>query len=176
MPLWQPHSRELSPAFLLGPTRLAPILPLPHPSPQTPSPLQLRHTMQDFIHTYQELQVYQLAFDCSTEIFHLSRSFPKDETTLLTHQSLAASRSVCASIAEAWGKRRYRKAFVAKLSDAQAEAAEMQTWIQVAIRCGYLGGEVGQELFGRYGLIFAALDRLIENAAVWVKSSEGISQ
>lgn len=128
--------------------------------------------MQDFIHSHQELQVYQLAFDCSMETYHLSRQFPEDERDLLTRQTLTASRSICASIAEAWGKRRYQKAFVAKLSEAQAEAAEMQTWVQIAVHCGYLGNEVGQELHGQYRLIFAALDRLIDNASVWVKLAE----
>lgn len=126
--------------------------------------------MQDFIHSYQELQVYQLAFQCAMEVYGLSRQFPAEEKTLLTHQTLAASRSVCASIAEAWGKRRYGKAFVAKLSDAQAEAAEMQTWVQIAVRCGYLDPEPGQTLFGHYQTIFAALERLADNAAVWVKA------
>jgi four helix bundle protein len=130
--------------------------------------------MQDFIHSYQELQVYQLAFNCSVEIYRRSRGFPDEEKDLLTRQSVTASRSVCASIAEAWGKRRYCKAFVAKLSDAQSEAAEMQTWVQVAIQCGYLDGEVGQKLFHQYRIIFAALDRMIADAAVWVKATEGV--
>ncbi len=128
--------------------------------------------MLDFIQSFQELQVYQLAFRCSAQVYQLSRQFPSEEQVMLTRQSLTASRSVCASIAEAWGKRRYRKAFVAKLSDAQAEAAEMQTWIQVAIRCGYVETEVGQELFGNYRTIFAALDRLIDNASAWLKPVE----
>lgn len=128
--------------------------------------------MQDFIHSYQELQVYQLAFNCSMEVYRLSRGFPDEEKELLMRQSLRASRSVCANIASAWGKRRYRKAFVAKLSDAQAEAAEMQTWVQIAIRCGYLDCEAGQELFGHYRTIFAALDRLADNVSVWVKPLE----
>jgi four helix bundle protein len=132
--------------------------------------------MSDFIHSYQELEVYQIAFQCSTQVFQLSRGFPAEERILLTRQSLTASRSVCASIAEAWGKRRYRKAFVAKLSDAQAEAAEMQTWVQFAVKCGYLNRETGQELFGRYRLIYAALDRLIDDAAVWVKPVGGAWQ
>lgn len=128
--------------------------------------------MSDFIHSYQELEVYQLAFQCSTQVFQLSREFPAEERMLLTRQSLTASRSVCASIAEAWGKRRYRKAFVAKLSDAQAEAAEMQTWVQFVVSCGYVTPEVGQELFGQYRTIFAALERLIDNAVVWLKPQE----
>ncbi|MEO1211367.1 MAG: four helix bundle protein [Cyanobacteria bacterium J06638_20] len=129
--------------------------------------------MSDFVRSYQELKVYQLAFQCSTQIFELSRQFPPEERLLLTRQSLTASRSVCASLAEAWGQRRYRKAFIAKLSDAQAEAAEMQTWVQFAVQCEYLNREVGQELFGQYRIIYAALERLIENADVWVKPMEG---
>lgn len=128
--------------------------------------------MQDFIRSYQELQVYQLAFKAALQIFDLSRRFPVEERILLTRQSLTASRSVCASIAEAWGKRRYRKAFVAKLCDAQAEAAEMQTWIEFAVAYGYLEYEIGQELFGHYRTIFGALERLIDNAAVWLKPLE----
>jgi len=128
--------------------------------------------MQDFIRSYQELQVYRLAFKAALQIHQLSRQFPAEERILLTRQSLTASRAVCASIAEASGKRRYRKAFVAKLCDAQAEAAEMQTWIEFAVAYGYLNHELGQELFGCYRTIFAALERLIDNAAVWLKPLE----
>ena len=35
---------------------------------------------------------------------------------------------------EAWRKRRYPAAFVAKLSDAESEAAETQTWVEFARR------------------------------------------
>lgn len=128
--------------------------------------------MQDFIRSYQELQVYRLAFKTALQIYRLARQFPAEERIVLTRQSITASRSVCASIAEAWGKRRYRKAFMAKLSDAQAEAAEMQTWIEFAVACGYLDNEVGQELFGHYRTIFDALERLIDNAAAWIKPAQ----
>lgn len=128
--------------------------------------------MQDFIRSYQELQVYQLALRCTNQLYHLSRQFPEEEKPLLTRQFLSASRSVCTNLAEAWGKRRYRGAFVAKLSDAQSEAAEMQTWIEIAVRCGYVDTEIGQELFGHYCTIFAALECLVENASVWVKPLE----
>jgi four helix bundle protein len=128
--------------------------------------------MQDFIRSYQELQVYQLAFRCTNQLYLLAQHFPDDEKPLLTRQMLSASRSVCTNLAEAWGKRRYRGAFVAKVSDAQSEAAEMQTWIEIAVQCGYLEAETGQELFGHYRTIFSALERLVENATVWVKPLE----
>ena len=52
-------------------------------------------------------------------------------------------------------------------------AAEMQTWIEIAVQCGYLEAETGQELFGHLNrTIFSALERLVENASVWVKPLE----
>jgi four helix bundle protein len=60
------------------------------------------------------------------DIFFITKKFPKDEVYSLTSQIHRSSRSVSANIAEAFRKRRYEKAFVAKLSDSEAEAAETQ--------------------------------------------------
>ena len=76
------------------------------------------------IKTHQELEVYQLAFDVAMRIFVESKKFPVEERYSLTDQIRRSSRSVCANLAEAWRKRRYEAAFLAKLSDSEAEAAE----------------------------------------------------
>lgn len=81
------------------------------------------------IRSHQELEVYQLAFGSAMQIFGLSKHFPREKTYALTDQVRRSSRSVCANLAEAWRKRRYPAAFVSKLSDAEAEAAETQTWL-----------------------------------------------
>ncbi|MEL6131356.1 MAG: four helix bundle protein, partial [Cyanobacteria bacterium J06628_4] len=47
-----------------------------------------------------------------------------------TDQVRRSSRSVCVNLAEAWRKRFYAAAFVAKLTDCAAEASETQTWIE----------------------------------------------
>lgn len=125
--------------------------------------------VQDFIRTYQELQVYRLAFKGAMRLYRLSQQFPPDEDEMLTRQIVTASRAVCANLAEAWGKRRYRKAFMAKLNDAEAEAAEVQTWIAFAVGCDYLDAEVGQDLLGEYRTVFEALGRLVENSAAWTR-------
>ncbi|HEX8196634.1 MAG TPA: four helix bundle protein [Pyrinomonadaceae bacterium] len=78
---------------------------------------------------HQDLDVYRKAFDASMQIFELSKDFPKEETYSLTDQVRRSSRSVCANIAEAWRKRRYQAAFISKLNDCEAEAAETQTWL-----------------------------------------------
>jgi four helix bundle protein len=79
------------------------------------------------IQSHLDLDVYQLAFESAIRIFELSKQFPKEETYSLTDQIRRSSRSVCANIAEGWRKRRYEAAFVNKLTDAEAEAAETQT-------------------------------------------------
>ena len=73
---------------------------------------------------FEELRVYERAFELASQIFELSASWPKEERYALTDQVRRSSRSVCANIAEAWCKRRYPKHFVSKLSDAHGEAAE----------------------------------------------------
>lgn len=67
--------------------------------------------------THKELDVYQLAFDAAIEIFKISKNIFSEEKYSLTDQIRRSSRSVAANIAESFRKRRYKKAFIAKLSD-----------------------------------------------------------
>jgi four helix bundle protein len=90
------------------------------------------------IQRHTELDVYKKAFEVAMSIFEASKPFPREEMYSLTDQIRRSSRSVCANIAEAWRKRRYEAAFIAKLSDAESEAAETQVWLEFAVKCGYL--------------------------------------
>jgi len=76
--------------------------------------------------TYRDLDVYKMAMDEAIHIFELTRSFPSEEKFNLVDQIRRSSRSVCANIGEAWRKRRYKLAFVSKLSDAETEACPMK--------------------------------------------------
>ena len=93
-----------------------------------------------------DLEVYQRSFSIAMEIFKLSKSFPVEERYSLTDQARRASRSVSANISEAWRKRRYPAAFVAKLNDAEGEAAKSQTLIQFAVSCGYVDATIARPL------------------------------
>jgi four helix bundle protein len=111
--------------------------------------------------------VYQHAFETAAKIFEVSKTFPKEETYSLTDQIRRASRSVCANIAEAWRKRRYPLAFVSKLSDSEAEAAETQTWLQFAVRCGYLSAADARLLYKDYDGIIGMLVSMITHPDHW---------
>ena len=120
------------------------------------------------IRSHEELEVYRLAFEGAMEIFEVSKGFPREETYSLTDQMRRSSRSVCANLAEAWRKRRYEAAFVSKLSDAEAEAAETQTWIRSAIRCKYLTEPKGEELHRTYDHVIGKLVNIIRNPKPWL--------
>lgn len=117
---------------------------------------------------HQELEVYKKAFAAAMRIFDVSKSFPKDETYSLTDQVRRSSRSVCANIAEAWRKRRYKAAFIAKINDAEGESAETQTWIEFAVKCEYLEKETGRELFKEFDEIISMLVTMIAKNHLWV--------
>ncbi len=127
--------------------------------------------MGNLVTKHQDLAVYRKAFDSAMKIFELSKSFPKEETYSLVDQIRRSSRSVCANLAEAWRKRRYQAAFVSKISDAEGEAAETQTWIEFAVKCGYLDREVAKELFLEYDEILSMLVSMINSAPKWVLPS-----
>lgn len=102
------------------------------------------------------------------QIFELSKKFPVEEKYSLTDQIRRSSRSVCANLAEAWRKRRYEAAFIAKLIDSEAEAAETQTWIEFAVKCNYLDVEAGRELYGTYNQVIGSLVNMTNNPTPWL--------
>jgi four helix bundle protein len=104
-------------------------------------------------------------------IFELSKQFPKEETYSLVDQVRRSSRSVCANLAEAWRKRRYQAAFVSKLADAEGEAAETQTWIEFAVKCGYIEREFAKKLFVEYDEVLSMLVSMINSQSKWVLPS-----
>lgn len=119
------------------------------------------------IRRHTELEVFRRSFAAAMRLFEVSRKFPSEERYSLTDQIRRSSRSVSANIAEAWRKRRYPAAFVSKLSDAEGEAAETQTWIQFAVSCGYFTPEIARPLYSEYDEVLAMLVHMITHPDDW---------
>jgi len=94
--------------------------------------------MKKYVNSFKELEVYKLARKLTRRVYELTKKFPKEELYSLTDQFRRASRSVGASIAEAWGKKRYEAHFISKLTDSDAEQLETQHWTGVSFECEYL--------------------------------------
>ncbi len=119
------------------------------------------------IRHFRELDVYKMAMEAAMQIFQLSKEFPTEERYALTDQIRRSSRSVCANIAEAWRKRRYASAFVSKLSDAEAEGAETEVWLEMAVRCGYLDSSKMAVLEQGYEHILGKLVNMMSHPDQW---------
>ncbi len=119
------------------------------------------------IQNHRDLIVWQKAMDTAMRVFEVTAIFPAQERYSLTDQMRRASRSVAAQIAEGWRRRRYRAAFINKLSEAEGEAAEMQTHIEIARRCNYLSAEMAAELDAAYEEIISMLVSMSKNADKW---------
>jgi four helix bundle protein len=114
--------------------------------------------------SFRDLIVYQKAKAVSRKIFELSKSFPKEETYSLTDQMRRSSRSIGAQIAEAWGKRRYKKHFISKLTDSDSEQLETQHWVGDAADCRYITKDQELDLIERLSEIGRMLNSMMKKA------------
>ncbi|MCX8105999.1 MAG: four helix bundle protein [Ignavibacterium album] len=122
--------------------------------------------------SFKDLTVYKKAFDLAMKIFDCSKSFPKEETYSLTDQIRRSSRSVCASIAEAYRKRRYEAHFISKISDADMENSETQVWLQLALDCNYINKTNYNEFINISEEVGRLLNHMIENPKSYLKNAD----
>jgi len=115
-----------------------------------------------------QLEVYELSVEVGMRLFELSKKFPREEMYSLTDQMRRSSRSVSGHILEGWRRRRYEAAFCDKLNGAEGEAAETQTWIEYAVRCGYMTAKEGRELHRAYDRILGKLVKMQANPTPWL--------
>ena len=120
-----------------------------------------------FARSFRELDVYQRALELVIEINSFCDKLPSKEKYALADQMRRASRSVCANIAEAWRKRRYKAAFISKMSDAETEAGEIQCWLDVAQKLAYMPKEEYDQFDARYEHLLAQIVTMIKNADQW---------
>ncbi len=90
--------------------------------------------------------MYKRAYELSMLVFNFSKRFPAEERYALTSQIRRSSRSVCLNLREAWAKRRYEAAFIAKLSDCDGENSETDSSIDFSLDCGYITNDRHAEL------------------------------
>jgi four helix bundle protein len=126
----------------------------------------LEQVMQ--IKSPRDLTVYKEAYKLAMEVFVLSKNFPAGERYSLTDQLRRSSRSVCANLREAWAKRRYEAHFVSKLTDADGENGETDTWLELAHDCGYLSADKHERLRQINHEIGAMLGRMIQNPSSFI--------
>jgi len=95
----------------------------------------VRKTKQ--IKTYRDLLVWQKSMVLVTEIYRLSKSFPKDEAYGLSSQMRRCAVSIPSNIAEGYG-RKSTSDCIRFLYIAAGSLYELQTQIEIALNLQYL--------------------------------------
>jgi four helix bundle protein len=91
------------------------------------------------IRDVEDLTVYRKAYAVSLGIHRASLGFPQIEQYALADQMRRASKSVCANLAEGFGKQSISKAeFKRYLLMAMGSADEMRVWVRYSQDLGYV--------------------------------------
>ena len=110
---------------------------------------------------FQDLAVFRKAYETSLEIHRHSLTFPKIEQYALGDQVRRASKSICANLAEGFGKQVHSKAeFRRYLTMAIGSADEMQVWCLYCRDLGYVDDEVARRWQSSYAEIARMLNGL----------------
>jgi four helix bundle protein len=124
--------------------------------------------------SFRELRVYRLARAASTEIFVISKGFPREERFALTDQIRRSARATKAMISEAWARRRYKAVFINKIDEALGEANETRSWLDDALDCGYLDAGQFYKMERDWLSIASMLARMIDRASDFCKYASNI--
>jgi four helix bundle protein len=110
--------------------------------------------------SYRDLIAWRKGMDLVTDVYRVTRSFPRDELYGLTSQLRRAAVSVPSNIAE--GQARFsRKEFHHFLSQARGSLVEIETQLTIAENLGYLTSNHTRPLFEKASELGRVLNGLI---------------
>src|SRR6476620_5803106 len=113
------------------------------------------------IRSFEDLDVFKRAYRASIEVHKVSLKFPQIEQWALGDQIRRASKSICANIAEGFGKQRQSRAeFRRFVMMAIGSADEMQVWTLYCRDLGYIEGATAERWRGEYREIARMLSAL----------------
>jgi len=112
--------------------------------------------------SYRDLIAWRKAMWLVTEVYQLTRAFPRDELYGLTNQLRRAAVSIPSNIAE--GQARYSpKEFRHFLSLSRGSLVEIETQLMIAHNLGYIPEKQSQSLLGEAAELGRILNGLIKS-------------
>lgn len=118
------------------------------------------------IESHRDLIVWQKSMDMVVLVYQLAGCFPASENYRLTSQITRAAASVPANIAEGHGRAMTRD-YARFISIAKGSLMEVETFLTLAVRLGYLKDDQAKETFSLITEISKMLtslrNRLLQN-------------
>jgi len=113
------------------------------------------------VRSFEDLAVFKRAYRVSLAVHQTSLNFPKIEQRAMGEQVRRASKSICANIAERFGKQRQsRVEFKRFLMMALGSADEMRVWSRYCLDLGYIDQKTWQHWRDEYQEIAKMLQGL----------------
>ena len=114
--------------------------------------------------SFEDLEVFQRAYKISLAIHKASLKFPSVEQYGLGQQIRNASKSICANIAEGFGKRSYSQAeWIRYLKIAVGSGDEMRVWIRYCFDLGYIDESTWSNWSSEYRQVTRMLQGLVKS-------------
>ena len=98
------------------------------------------------IKTYRDLIIWQKSMTLVTEIYKVSKTFPKDETYTLIAQMRRCAISIPSNIAEGYG-RKSTNDYIRFLNITMGSIYELQTQLEISFNLKYLGERDFEKLY-----------------------------
>ena len=125
----------------------------------------MSHTERGRVVSFEDLEVFQRSYKLSLMVHRKSLEMPTIEQHALGDQMRRASKSICANIAEGYGRQKRSKAeFKRFLSMAIGSSDEMRVWVRYALDLGYIDREIWQEWRDEYQAITKMLQSLLSKS------------
>lgn len=110
---------------------------------------------------YKKLKVWQKAYELGSQVYKLTKSFPKEEIYGLTSQLRRAAVSIPSNIAEG-SRRSTEKDFKSFLHNAYGSIAELEVQIMYAKELEYLTSNDAEKVIENLSEISRMLNALIQ--------------
>jgi four helix bundle protein len=125
------------------------------------------------VRSFEDLDVFKRAYRISLEVHKVSLQFPQIEQRALGDQIRRASKSICANIAEGFGKQRQSRAEFRRFAMmAMGSADEMRVWLRYALDLRYIDEEQWKVWRDEYQQIARMLQGLVTKTRTNVAPSD----
>jgi len=108
------------------------------------------------IKTYRDLIIWQKSMVLVTEIYKVTKSFPKDEVYSLISQMRRCAISIPSNIAEGFG-RRSTNDYIRFLNISMGSLYELQTQLEISLNLSY----INKDNFNRFYELSREIERML---------------
>jgi four helix bundle protein len=124
--------------------------------------------MEQALRGYRDLRAWQQAMALVTEIYRITRAFPKEELYGLVSQIRRAAVSIPSNLAEGHG-RNSRNEFRQFIGQARGSLSEVETQLEISRNLGYVKADVADALMAQAD----AVGKMLTGLRSWSEKAAG---